>query len=448
MYLCFPLNTNKDTKLKMAESKTANSLLDLEHFIYACPVIDHHAHNIYRPDSLKIEDFLTITTEASERALEDTPTSLPHLRAVKQLRKLYDLPGDADWRSMVKKRVELLEKDADTLIRKCLEKTQTILIDDGFDDVEVLEPFQWHNKFTRSPCKRLIRIEELASDILSSLYDQEQLPTGAALADEDACSVAWTTFLTAFEIAIAAAISSPEIAGFKSAKCFTTGLAVVVGSDVVVSQRGLYSFQHEFLPECASRDFSVEAAGMNDALVISLCKIIAAAADQQGEVAKPLQFHTGFGNKEIPILESNPACLQALITAFPSVPIVLLHASYPYTRIAGHLATVFKNVYLDTSAIFPEISRDGQERVLRECLELTPWKKLLWSTDGHWFPETFWLANLQGREALTKVFREYVECGEMTVAEAIRASKDILFQNSNRLYELGLEFEHNELRRE
>ncbi|MDI1485632.1 MAG: hypothetical protein OHK93_003821 [Ramalina farinacea] len=425
----------------MTTPTETGSLADLEYCIHTCPVIDNHAHNVYKPQWLKTENLLTTTTEADGRALEDTPTSLPHLRALKQLRKLYDLPAEADWPAIVRRRAELLESDADALTRKCMEKTQTILIDDGFDDPDALQPCQWHDTFTRSSCKRLVRIEELASDILSSLYDKKQLPLGSAVANEEACSVAWATFLEAFETAIAAALESPEIAGFKSAVCFTTGLAIdVPSSDIEASVSGLHSFRHEFLPDCVAQDFAVEAKGMNDALVISTCKLID-AAHQQHRLAKPLQFHTGIGNKEIPVLLSNPACLQPLLTAFAHVPIILLHASYPYTRIAGHLATVFKNVYLDVGAVFPEVSRDGQERVLRECMELTPWSKLLWSTDGHWFPETFWLANVQGREAMRTVLMEYVEREDLTMQEAFRATRAIFFENSNRLYQLGLKMD-------
>ena len=425
----------------MTTPTESGSLAVLEHCIRTCPVIDNHAHNIYKPEWLKKENLLTMTTETDGRALEDTPTSLPHLRALKQLRKLYDLPAEADWPAIVKKRAELLNSDADALTRKCMENTQIVLIDDGFDDPGALQPCQWHSRFTRSPCKRLVRIEELASDILSSLYDKKQLSIDLAIADEEVCSVAWATFLEAFEAAIAAALESPEIAGFKSAVCFTTGLAVdVPSSEIEASASGLHSFRHEFLPDCVAQDFAVEAKGMNDALVISTCKLID-AAHQQHKLAKPLQFHTGIGNKEIPVLLSNPACLQPLLTAFPHVPIILLHASYPYKCIAGHLATVFKNVYLDVGAVFPEVSRDGQERVLRECMELTPSSKLLWSTDGHWFPETFWLANVQGRVAMRRVLMEYVEREDLTMQEAMEATRAIFFENSKGLYQLGLKMD-------
>jgi hypothetical protein len=91
------------------------------------------------------------------------------------------------------------------------------------------------------------------------------------------------------------------------------------------------------------------------------------------------------------------------------------------------------------------ISRDGQERVLQQALELTPWSKLLWSTDGHYYPETFWLANVQGREAMEKVLCNYVESGDLNIDDAVRTARDIFFENSNRLYSLKLQFDARNL---
>jgi predicted TIM-barrel fold metal-dependent hydrolase len=88
---------------------------------------------------------------------------------------------------------------------------------------------------------------------------------------------------------------------------------------------------------------------------------------------------------------------------YSMVPFVLLHSAYPYTREAGYLATVYKHVYLDIGEVFPMVSRDGQKSILRQSLEIVPGSKLLYSTDGHWFPETFWLANKQFREVWLEV---------------------------------------------
>lgn len=67
------------------------------------------------------------------------------------------------------------------------------------------------------------------------------------------------------------------------------------------------------------------------------------------------------------------------------------------------MAAMHKNVYLDFGEVFPMLSVDGQKSVIKEIMELVPTNKLLWSSDGHLYPETFYLANRQAREVLTDV---------------------------------------------
>ena len=174
----------------MGETSTRSSFDELRQLCRTYPVIDHHAHNLLRPHGQKIAEFLSITSEAEGDALEDTPTSLAHLRAARLLRRLYDLPSDADWSAIDKKRKEILDEDAEGLIRRCFEGTETVLIDDGLTHGDSVEPYYWHDKYTRSPCKRIVRIEALASDVLESLYQQNKLPLGYDLADEEAVALA------------------------------------------------------------------------------------------------------------------------------------------------------------------------------------------------------------------------------------------------------------------
>ena len=416
----------------------SDAMEQLQHTIRTYPVIDNHGHNLLRPHGLRSSDFLTITSEATGDALRETPKTLAHLRAAKQLRKLYDLPVDADWHAILEARNRLLYENPDGLTRKCLQGTQTILIDDGLGSPDDFEHYQWHSKYTLSPCKRIVRIEAVAASVLASLHQQWKLPVGISIADEEACSLAWVKFITAFEQAIARAIDDDEVVGFKSVICYRSGLSVKVGRDIEVTEAGLKSFMEEFLPTCESKSFRVECKGMNDALVISTCKLIAAGFTEKGK-AKPLQFHTGLGDNDISLSDSNPSCLQPLVATFPTVPVVLLHSSYPYTQEAGYLATVYHNVYLDIGEVFPMVSRGGQETIVRQALELTPMSKILWSTDGHLQAETYWLANVQGREALEKIFTELVQEDDLTVDQAIRAVEDILFHNSNKLYNLRLQ---------
>jgi hypothetical protein len=432
-----PLLICKDYIASLTTISHSDSMDELRRVVRTCPVIDNHGHNLLRPHALNSSDFLTVTSEATGEALRATSTTLAHLRAAKQLRKLCDLPAEADWQAILEARNRILCENPDALVRRCLQGTQTILIDDGLGSPDDFQPYQWHNRYTLSPCKRIVRIEAVAASVLASLHRQWSLPVGISIADEEACSLAWVKFIARFEQAIAQAVDDDEVIGFKSVICYRSRLGVKIGSDIEVTEAGLKSFMEDFLPTCESKSFRVESKGMNDALVISTCKLIAAGSTEKGKT-KPLQFHTGLGDNDISLLDTNPGCLLPLIAAFPTVPVVLLHSSYPYTQEAGYLATVYHNVYLDIGGVFPMVSRGGQETIVRQALELTPMSKILWSTDGHLQAETYWLANVQGREALEKIYTELVQEEDLTIDQAISAIEDILFNNSNKLYDLRL----------
>lgn len=189
--------------------------------------------------------------------------------------------------------------------------------------------------------------------------------------------------------------------GFKSVICYRTGLDVNPNYDEVDQriQRAFTDYIYEVAanPDQSQR-FRFDYKPLNDYILLKALRLLAECPRP-----KPMQFHTGLGDNDINLLLSNPGHLQPLIEAYPNVPFVLLHSSYPYTREAGYLATVFANVYLDLGEVFPMLSEDGQVNVVNEAMELAPAEKLLWSTDGHLFPETYWLANKQFRQALEVV---------------------------------------------
>ena len=93
------------------------------------------------------------------------------------------------------------------------------------------------------------------------------------------------------------------------------------------------------------------------------------------------------------------------------------------------------------------LSRDGEESVLRQALELAPSSKILWSTDGHFYPETFYLANRQFRITLEKLLTSYVAERDLSVPQAINIAADIMFWNSDTLYRLDEGRKHPELLR-
>lgn len=372
-----------------------STLHDLRRVIQTYPLLDNHAHNLLKPEyALGSADhpFESITSEAQKLALTDcVHFTLAHQRAVKQLSELFQCPPA--WDDVKKARDDFVKKDYGGLIRKCLEGTHMILVDDGLDAKQV-EPYNWHDQFTPGKNHRIVRIEAMAADLVESLYTSRWTPF-----DPNKVVDYLQEFNEQFEMHIKGSLYDREVAGFKSVICYRTGLNVNMkrhAADVIQAFRKYLDLS------AAHGNYRIKEKALNDHLVITACCIIEQHVGGTKQL-KPIQFHTGLGDSDIDLVTSNPAHMQPLIEFFPKVDFVLLHSSYPYTREAGYLASAFLNVYMDIGEVFPMLSREGQETVIRQTLELVPTNKIFWSTDGHFFPETYWLANKQFRSALEEV---------------------------------------------
>jgi hypothetical protein len=352
------------------------------------PIVDNHAHPLLKPEALSQHPLLSIATEASGDAIHAAPTSLAHLRAVKQLATV--LGCDKTWEAVVAA-IELRRIDShEDWTSQCLDGLETILIDDGLDNQTDVYPYSWHDDYTRSGCKRIVRIETVATGIING--------HGQSVDESANEKDVILGMLAEFDKQINEAIEDPEVVGFKSVICYRTGLDIAAAVDFDAAHESMSSILAEIRSEGSLK--RLQHDGLNDMFVHRTAVLIRQSESRQ---KKPIQFHTGLGDNDITLTKSSPAHLQEFIRVYPDVPIVLLHASYPFTREAGYLASVYANVYADIGEVFPFVSQDGQERVIRQILELCPWSKILWSTDGHWFPETYLLAIMQAREVLETV---------------------------------------------
>ncbi|KAJ5780430.1 hypothetical protein N7457_005590 [Penicillium paradoxum] len=398
----------------------------LRQLIQSHPLIDNHAHNLLKRESATDYDTYpleAIVSKAHGRALENSRTTLPLLRATNQLAELYGSPC-ADWDEVQSAHDRCVREDYDGLIRKSLEGTHTLLLDDLLGDDEDIESSSWHDSFTVSPTKRIVRIESVAESQILQIASSERKPG----------ETVWNNFRQRFQDAISEALDDPNVVAFKSVVCYRTGLDVDPYSSDDLTLGG--SLLRTLDSGTTRSGFRVEDKPLCDWLVQQTLKAI--SFKKKAGVSKPLQFHTGLGDNDMNLLRANPAYLQPLIAQYNDADVVLLHSAYPYTREAGYLASVYPNVYLDLGEVFPMVSREGQEKILRESLELAPTNRLLWSTDGHFHPESLWLANRQFRQALEKVLVDYVQHGDYTSPQAMKVAADILFYNANRLYKLNL----------
>ena len=423
------------------------TLDDLSLLIQSYPIIDNHAHNLLNEDHAYGSSdfpFESITSEAQGPALtEHVHSSLSHSRAMKQLAQLYGCSEAI--RDIKAARYERVRRDYQGLIKLCLEGTHAIMMDDGLNK-DVVYPYKWHRQLVPR-VSRIVRIEAVAAEILEQLVLAAGLlrPGNDADWERDHTEAFFIRFNGEFRNQIRAFANDPDVRGFKSVICYRTGLDVGLASRKALrpqhslTESDLLTAFHEFLQQAVRNNhYRIERKAFNDYLVVAVCDVLDQRVRSEGE-SLPFQFHTGLGDSDINLITANPAYMQPLIEEFPNVDFVLLHSAYPYTREAGYLASAYANAWLDIGEIFPMLSRDGQESILKQALELAPTSKILWSTDGHFYPETYWLANRQFRDVLDKTLHKGVMAADYTIPQAIDIAVDVMFWNSNALYKLGEE---------
>ncbi|OTB01152.1 hypothetical protein M426DRAFT_64600 [Hypoxylon sp. CI-4A] len=399
----------------------------LEEAIDSTPLIDNHAHPLLKAEAAAQHPLLSISSEANGDALKDSKTTLAHLQTVRQLAEV--LGCEPTWGAVeagVEKKRRRSRKD---WTRRCLEGIETILIDDGLDQPDQAEAHSWHSQFTKSPCKRIVRIETVAADILAQNFMHL-----TSFSDEDVQEY----FRQLWE-GITKFLYDPEVVGFKSIVCYRKGLDIPAQASVDVDDAKFLLtsiVQSKLKPDTeafgANLVQRLEQSSVNWAIVHTAAKAIESAHGPK----KPLQFHTGLGDNDITLTKSSPSHLQTFIRMYPNVPIVLLHAGYPWTRETAYLAAMYPNVYADIGEVFPCISRQGQENVVKQMLEVCPWSKILCSTDAHGFPEMYLTSSAQIRSVLKTVLGELVQSGQLKELQAVELVQSILFNNSKKLYGL------------
>ncbi|KAJ7876825.1 amidohydrolase 2, partial [Mycena leptocephala] len=357
----------------------------------------------------------------------DAVHTLACRRAVPQLGAILNMHSPT-WDSIKAVRSQLPYSDlCDRFMHPSVTGIQCMLLDDGLGGVEEFaEVYAWHDKFATSPTKRIVRVEIVAEGILKSLLK----PHLATVTFDNSLAVSiLNSFNANFKASLTDSAKDQNVVGFKSIACYRTGLDVATSAEseaIVICLKDVSKMYQE------TGTIRIAHKALND-------HVVRMALEISGEYQKPVQFHTGLGDNDITLTSASPSHLQAVIKAYPTTLFVLLHSSYPFTREAGYLAAVYSNVFLDFGEVFPFVSGAGQRSIIQQVLELCPTNKILWSTDGHWWPESYYLGSIQARQALYDVLSDSVALGELQESEAVAIVEGALFHNANKLYNLSLE---------
>lgn len=272
------------------------------------------------------------------------------------------------------------------------------VVDTGFKGDLITTP-QRLTELSGVPSSEILRLETLAQDLLEAGTTPEAFPD-------------------AFRAALKGAVDDPNVVGAKTIAAYRVGFDIdwtrPSDADVVAHAR-----------EFAARPHPLR---LDDPLLISF------GVHEAAEHGLPIQWHVGFGDRDMDLHRSDPMMLLPLLRIMPAVPVLLLHC-YPFQRQAGYLAQGFDHVNFDVGLAINYVGARSTALVA-EALEMAPFAKQLYSSDAFGPPELHLLGSLLWRRAMGVVLGEWVRSGDCGVDDAIRIVDMIGVENPARVYGL------------
>ncbi|WVY99047.1 hypothetical protein V8G54_031198 [Vigna mungo] len=416
-------------------------------------IVDAHAHNIVSLHSNL--SFIHAFSEANGQALTFSPNSLSFKRNLRDIAELYrceiSLQGVEEYR-----RVSGLQSISSSCFKAA--RIAAILIDDGLQ-LDKKHDVEWHKSFIPF-VGRILRIERLAEEILDEtspsnfhqfiIFSTRSGDYYVAVESKSEFSKCeeikfylgnyshqkavnqgqcwFNSSLAVLEYNILAIFLSDavtvagEIFGLKSIAAYRSGLEINTNVTNNDAEEGLRQTL------IAGKPVRIANKNLIDYIFLRSLEVA-----QSYDL--PMQIHTGFGDKDLDLRLSNPLHLRAVLEdkRYSKSRIVFLHASYPFSREASYLASV----YLDFGLAIPKLSVHGMISSMKELLELAPINKVMFSTDGYAFPETFYLGAKKSREVVFSVLRDACIDGDLSVPEAVEAAKDIFARNAIHFYKIS-----------
>jgi predicted TIM-barrel fold metal-dependent hydrolase len=377
--------------------------VDLRHV----PVVDNHCHGILRSQNFDdLASWRRAFTESADPGMqrEHVASTAFYRRLIRTLAEFFGCEPDEETVLAARAQRDPPELTAELLRAANIE---TLLIDTGYPPPEAV--LQGADLARLGDCRTepMVRLETLMERLLAEHDSLEEAKEALAAALYD--------------------VRGQGYVALKSIAAYRTGLNVREwpAEDAVASLREFRLAAGEGPARLAHKP-----------LVDTLLHVAFAEAARQ-EV--PLQFHVGYGDADTDLLLGNPLHLRAVLERqeYRSMPVVLLHECYPYTREGGYLAAIYENVYLDLSYGIPLLGYGEMLSFTHEALGVAPISKLLYSSDGIGVPELHWMSAIDGRHVLGQALEELVAHGELSIAEAEAAGEDVLRGNAVRLYRLS-----------
>jgi hypothetical protein len=404
-------------------------------FVAGLPLLDHHCHGVIRRD-VDRRGFEALLTEAGDAYAAQAATA-PHahdnserdggspdpprggpggitpggvtlfdsqigLAVRRWCPPVLGLDAHAPPGAYLDRRAEL---GADEVNRRFLRAAGLggVLVDTGFEPEPLLSPDQM-GKLAGVEAREIVRLEQVAESVAAG-------------------GVSAAGFAGAFRDALAARVRGA--AGVKSVAAYRVGLDLP-GERPTDTE----------VAAAAARWLAPPDNGRTGprrlADPVLHCFLIWCGAD----LGRPVQFHVGYGDRDVDLHRGNPLLLTGLLRAIEptGTPVMLLH-NYPYHREAGYLAQVFPNVYVDVGLATHNLGHRAPA-LIAETLELAPFGKFLYSSDAFGLPELYYLGAVLFRRGLSDFLRAGLDDGAWTPGDAGRVARQAAYGNALRTYHL------------
>ena len=364
------------------------------------PIIDHHAHPLLRPESVRTAAaFRRWFTESTDPEIHErhVPNTLFFRTAVRWLAERLDCEPTLE--AVLEARTSR-PNEAWTKELFAEANIELLLCDYGYGGEEALAHEEMQ-ALLPCPVRPILRLEKLAEELVLNNNTFDQVVDG-------------------YVSAVIRARDNGYVA-LKSIIAYRSGLAIGQASRSEAAEE-FAAFKEEARRSGRAR---LESKLVGDYLVNLALQI---AEEQE----LPLQFHTGFGDSDADLRAANPLHLRPVIERYRA-PMVLLHAGWPLYRETAHLASLYPHVWLDLSLAIP-FATAGIPTMLSDILGMAPFSKVLFATDAFTMPEIYWLAARWSRWGLSRVFESFVAEGLMAQWEVRPAAEAILGGNALRLY--------------
>ncbi|MFF9492585.1 amidohydrolase family protein [Streptomyces flaveolus] len=362
----------------------------------ALDLVDHHCHGAV-VDDLDRAGFESLLTEGEAWpgvSAFDSPVGLAVRR---HCAPLLDLPRHASPDAYLARRSELGAAEVNRRFLRAA-GTDVFCVDTGYAPDRVTTPAGLAGA-ADAVAYEVVRLEGVA----------EAVAAGGVEPD---------TYAEAFRTAAWEAVRRPDVVGVKSVAAYRTGF------DLDPARPSAEEVTR------AARRWLARGGRLDDPVLVR--HLLWTAVD----LGRPLQLHTGFGDSDIRMHRVDPTRLTDWLHLIAgTVPVLLLHC-WPYQRQAAYLSAVFERVYLDVGLTLHHVGPARAGAILAEALEITPFRKLLYSSDAYGVAEFHHLGALSFRQGLAGLLQERVDADELALPDALRIARWTGRDNAIRVYGL------------